>query len=167
MKHNNHLDYGLTQEQADKMKLEYLKSYLLEREIKLNKFNELAEKSSNEKDSWFINWVIDELCDSITKLSKRISYYENPIKESIDIDVLKAIPILSILNSYGVRVERVGSKRLRFKLRDEKTPSCYVYEETNSWSDFGSGEGGSVLDLVMKLENKSVCEAIKILKSYL
>ena len=56
--------------------------------------------------------------------------------------------------------ERSDGKRLWYKLRNERTASCCVYTETNSFYDFGSGEGGSIIDLYMKLNSCDVKEAI-------
>lgn len=45
-------------------------------------------------------------------------------------------------------------------LRIEKTSSLKLYRDTNSWADFGSSEGGSVIDFVMKAENIEFKEAV-------
>lgn len=45
----------------------------------------------------------------------------------------------------------------------EKTPSFTYYRKDNRWWCYGAcGEGGDVIDLVMKLNNVSLPEAIKI-----
>lgn len=41
-------------------------------------------------------------------------------------------------------------------LREEHTPSFKVDYEQNLWYDFGLGEGGSIIDLVMRME---LCDA--------
>ena len=48
--------------------------------------------------------------------------------------------------------------------RAEKTPSFKINPIKNTWYDFGTGEGGTILDLIMKLENKDTKEAVKRLK---
>ena len=48
--------------------------------------------------------------------------------------------------------------------RAEKTPSFKINPVLNTWYDFGTGEGGTILDLIMKLENKDTKEAVKRLK---
>jgi len=45
----------------------------------------------------------------------------------------------------------------------ERTPSLKVNKEETLWHCFGCGEGGSVIDLVMKLNNMSFVEAVKYL----
>jgi DNA primase len=48
--------------------------------------------------------------------------------------------------------------------RAEKTPSFKINPIKNTWYDFGAGFGGTILDLVMKLENKDTKQAVKRLK---
>ena len=48
--------------------------------------------------------------------------------------------------------------------RSEKTPSFKINPNLNTWFDFGLGEGGTILDLIMKLENKDTKQAVKRLK---
>ncbi|MEA5081440.1 MAG: toprim domain-containing protein [Dysgonamonadaceae bacterium] len=48
--------------------------------------------------------------------------------------------------------------------RDEKHPSFKVDYHKNLWRDFGAHEGGSIIDLVMKMNNCSDIEAIKLLE---
>jgi len=45
--------------------------------------------------------------------------------------------------------------------RSELTPSFKVDFRKNLWYDFGSGEGGTMIDLVMKLNNCTFSEAMK------
>jgi len=49
--------------------------------------------------------------------------------------------------------------------RAEKTPSFKINPALNTWFDFGLGEGGTILDLVMKLENKDTKQAVKRLRA--
>ncbi|KAA6304830.1 DNA primase [termite gut metagenome] len=51
--------------------------------------------------------------------------------------------------------------------RKENHPSFKVDYYLNLWRDFGSGEGGSIIDLVMKMETISFHEAAsKLEKKY-
>lgn len=49
-------------------------------------------------------------------------------------------------------------------LREDTTPSFKVDYEKNLWYDFGLGEGGSIVDLVMRLENCTLAEAFQRLE---
>lgn len=50
-------------------------------------------------------------------------------------------------------------------LRKDSNPSFKVDYDKNLWYDFGSNEGGSIVDLVMKLENCSLAEALRQLEN--
>ena len=49
-------------------------------------------------------------------------------------------------------------------LREDTNPSFKVDYEKVLWHDFGTGEGGSIIDLVMRLENCSLAEAFQRLE---
>ena len=49
-------------------------------------------------------------------------------------------------------------------LRKERTPSFSVRYDKGLWYDFGLGEGGTLLQLVMRLEGCSMAEAIRSLR---
>lgn len=50
-------------------------------------------------------------------------------------------------------------------LRTEKTSSLKLYRDTNSWTDFGDGSGGSCIDFVMKADGIDFQEALNKLSS--
>jgi len=79
-----------------------------------------------------------------------------------DIDNARSVSIVSFLSSLAKVGKQVG-KRICYlsPLRCEKTPSFYVNTEKNLWYDFGIGEGGDVIDLVMKLYSISFAEAVR------
>ena len=49
-------------------------------------------------------------------------------------------------------------------LREERTPSFSVRYDKGLWYDFGLGEGGTLLQLVMRLEGCGMAEAIRSLR---
>ncbi len=49
-------------------------------------------------------------------------------------------------------------------LREERTPSFSVRYDKGLWYDFGLGEGGTLLQLVMRLEGCGIAEAIRRLR---
>ena len=83
-----------------------------------------------------------------------------------ELDKIRAIDIISVATSLGFepygRGNIISSKNN--VIREEKTSSIKFYKDTNTWTDFGSKDGGSPIDLVMKALNKSTSEAIKFLK---
>lgn len=93
--------------------------------------------------------------------------------EKFNGDLVLQTPILDVLQYFCVnghpeidtRIYKRSSRDLflRSPLRDEKTASFSIMVDTNCWKDFGSGEGGGVLDLVEKLGGLPRNEAFKLL----
>lgn len=79
----------------------------------------------------------------------------------ININEVKNIPIEKVFDMYGIKQEKNGM----FKLRNEKTASCKLYTQTNSFYDYGSNVGGSPIDLVMYIENVDTYAAMSKLAS--
>ena len=159
--HHHPSSYGLTEDDAYKARLRYL------RDLK-NKYTEQAMSyhletiSSSIPDDamWFTIWQYNEWTVKAKEVSRKIhnlrKYNKNKdiARESFDIPALKLIPITNFVEL---------DVRRTFSLRDEKTPSCHYYENENRWWDFGSDEGGDVIDLIMKLHDCNFIEACKYL----
>ena len=77
------------------------------------------------------------------------------------------IPIREYLARRGIqpKYERNGYGMYLSPLREERTPSFKVDYVRNLWYDFGLGEGGTLLTLVMRLERCDRYAAIRILSS--
>lgn len=80
---------------------------------------------------------------------------------------IKNISIRVFLAEQGIlpKHERAGYGMYLSPLRNESTPSFKVDYNQNLWYDFGTGEGGSIIDLVAKMERCSVAEAIRRLEN--
>jgi hypothetical protein len=87
---------------------------------------------------------------------------EKKNKTVIDINAIKEnVKCWDILG----KPEREDGNRMWYKLRDERTASCCVYKETNSFYDFGSGTGGDIFILYQLLNNCDFKTAIKELSN--
>ena len=73
----------------------------------------------------------------------------------------KKIPITAVLGKPS-RIER-GGAWYHSPFREERTPSFRVDLQKNVWYDHGEGAGGTIIDLVCRLENCSVSEALRII----
>lgn len=72
-------------------------------------------------------------------------------------------PIDDVMRSY-VTLKRTGRyMKCLCPFHSEKTPSCIVYTEDNSWHCFGCQAGGDVITFIRKIENLDYIEAIKFL----
>lgn len=80
----------------------------------------------------------------------------------------KHIDIKQFLAEQGIlpKQERQGYGMYLSPFRTETEPSFKVDYNKNLWYDFGSGEGGSVIDLVMKLESCDFQQAVSKLESH-
>jgi len=83
------------------------------------------------------------------------------------IESIKQISIKSYLAKLGINA--VADKgyygMYRSPFREDTNPSLKVDYRENLWYDFGADEGGTIVDLVMKLEKCSMFQAIKMLEN--
>lgn len=92
--------------------------------------------------------------------------YKAKTIEIIDIEELKTLSVKDYLENNGVKLINSSAKRKMCCCvkHSEKTPSMVIYENNNSFYCFGCGIGGTIIDLVMAMENLSLSEAIKFLR---
>ncbi len=68
-----------------------------------------------------------------------------------------------VMSSY-VQIKRAGSvSKCLCPFHSEKTASCTIYSDTQSFYCFGCGAGGDVITFIMKIENLDYIEAVKLL----
>lgn len=88
----------------------------------------------------------------------------------IDTGELKKIPIQEYLASQGFAPVRQAGGRIWYHspLRDgDKTPSFTVDMNNNRWYDFAMGEGGSIIDLALRLSpSSSYVDVLKKLQEF-
>ncbi len=72
-------------------------------------------------------------------------------------------PIDSVMSGYANLIRRGRNAVCLCPFHSEKTPSCTVYLENNSFYCFGCGTGGDVVTFIMKIENLDYIEALKFL----
>lgn len=83
--------------------------------------------------------------------------------ESFIYELKQNNPIDSVMSSY-VSLKRQGRNSVCLcPFHSEKSPSCTVYNDTESFYCFGCGAGGDVITFTMKIENLDYVEAIKFL----
>jgi len=78
------------------------------------------------------------------------------------LDNIKKISIQEYLGQMGINPTKENSRYGMYHspFREDKDASMKVDYDQNLWIDYGSGEGGSIIDLVARLENISIGEAI-------
>ncbi len=80
---------------------------------------------------------------------------------------LKHISIKDFLSEQGIypMKEYAGYGMYKSPFRNERNASFKVDYKENIWRDFGSKEGGSIIDLVMKMQQCSLIAATQILQN--
>ncbi len=81
-----------------------------------------------------------------------------------NISDLKSIAIADYLRSYGHDV--AGRRNIVAFWRGDHNASVSIDPNKNVWYDHGTGEGGSILDLVMRIEGCDFSEACRKLESF-
>lgn len=78
-------------------------------------------------------------------------------------DELKRIDLVSYLDSLGHQPKLIRNSDYWYysPFREEKTPSFKVNRQRNVWFDHGTGEGGTIIDLGVKLYNCTYHELIE------
>jgi DNA primase len=78
------------------------------------------------------------------------------------LDQVKEISVLDVFESYcpGQELRSIArGHSCCSPFREDVHPSFQIFEDTNSWYDYGTGEGGSAIDLVMKASSLDFWEA--------
>lgn len=71
--------------------------------------------------------------------------------------------ITSVMSSY-ISLKRAGRDNVCLcPFHSEKTPSCHVYTDTQSFYCFGCGAGGDVITFIRLIENLDYIESVKLL----
>ncbi len=84
----------------------------------------------------------------------------------MNIEEAKKIQIIDYLDVKGLKPAKLypGAAWYQSPMREEHEPSFKVHLGKNVWYDFGTGDGGNIIDLVKKLEH-SVWDTRSALKS--
>jgi len=81
--------------------------------------------------------------------NKKESSCARPHRDYYHFNELKAIPILSVASALGIQIRNTrGTDHWCSVRREDKTPSCVLHADTNTYHDFGTGRGGDGIDLV-------------------
>jgi hypothetical protein len=126
--------------------------------------------TSNDDHAWFFEGNLENINEKIKKLQaegarwefKKHNLYSKVPSKGLDLDAIKLIPCENFLPP-AIHKNHATS-HFKAPWRDEKSPSLVVYHKQNRWWDFGETTGGTVIDLVMKLEDcdfKEACQKLK------
>lgn len=74
-----------------------------------------------------------------------------------------ACPIESVMGSYVHLIKRGRTFVCNCPFHSEKTPSCTIYPEQQSFYCYGCGAGGDVITFMRRMDNLSFMEAVEVL----
>ena len=93
---------------------------------------------------------------SITGIKPHFNYHVIKSYNSMKIEELKKIPIWELLSHLGIEPvsKRGGGAQLMYHspLRPDRNASFSVSTRKNLWMDFGTSQGGNVIDLAIALK---------------
>lgn len=87
----------------------------------------------------------------------------------MDAKAINKFPIREYLAARGIRPakDRGDYGLYHSPLREDRTPSMKVDYDKNLWIDYGVGEGGTLIDLVMRMERCDAGEAMRRLERHI
>lgn len=88
---------------------------------------------------------------------------KNFLSEELINEVKDANEIVDVISQY-IQVKAAGSSyKALCPFHNEKTPSFIINKEKQFYKCFGCGEGGDVINFIMKMENLDFTESVKLL----
>lgn len=130
-------------------------------------------RSQRLEDGWFVREImkvgeIQELLELKRELYRLKRYLPQPKSigrvDQDRIDRAKEYPILQIAEIGIQEIKMCGSTyRCLCPYHDERTPSFYLYPQTNTFHCYGCQVHGDVISLTEKLHNLNFIEAVKFL----
>lgn len=87
------------------------------------------------------------------------------LSEELITEIKNTVDLLRLVESQGYKLKSHGvkDKALSCPFHEDKTESCIITPSENLFNCFGCGEGGSVIDWVMKTQGVSFRHAVEIL----
>ncbi|MBP6944615.1 hypothetical protein KBD61_02005 [Patescibacteria group bacterium] len=127
------------------------------------------------KDGWFVREVlkvfdVSDLVDfrrETFRLKRYLPIKIKPSRSGVNQEQIaraKEYPILQIAEFHLQNIKKCGGTyRTLCPYHDERTPSFYLYPQTNTFHCYGCQEHGDVISLTKKLHNLGFVETIKYL----
>lgn len=146
----------------------------LDRKIKQLKkmLKEIAKSECDEMARWFLReWLkhtqvlpIIEVETHISRLKRMLSLDSKgkAFESGLDIEAARQKPILEIIDFPVKRAGRIYSGLCPF--HTERTPSFYIYPDSNRFVCFGCQKKGDVITYIMLINNLNFIEAVKWLQ---
>lgn len=169
----------LSSSEGQRMVDEKLRESLESLQLVNRDIDHFTTRASNcpDNDDWFYEMILERLRAKQARIRSQVWKWRNRVqmepgmvamdgeKERFDIEAIKQVPIDSVI---GSSASWDGGNRSTFKcpLHNERTASFVWYKDQNSWHCYGCGKGGSVIDLIMEMENLNFIDACRRLSTF-
>jgi hypothetical protein len=129
-------------------------------------YKETISTSQVKGEVYFCQKELELELIKIKKLQKRISWLQKPVKkdskEEITQQDIERARLHSPLDIIGEPVRRFQDEWVYLSpLRKENRPSFHFNIKKGMWIDRGTGEGGDMIDLVMRLDGSDFITTVK------
>jgi len=171
--HSNPADYGLSELDVVVLQIKIFNKKIKPIKERMERLRTSLAMCKCKSSVSFGLTIFEDDEKELGKLNKKLNIYKsikkdlkNNNRESLeqiynkrfDIERLKQVSLDNF-----VEISPQG----KFKVRDEKTPSCHWYKDSNTWVDFGGDNRRmDVIDLVQILHKTDFIGACKILNNY-
>ena len=128
-------------------------------------------KISTDKDIWLVDWMVGANGNETEKLEIKLKWLrkkprkdkDGNIKEELNINYAKSVPICEIMGRYGYKKEYESNSTIKYccPFHNEKTPSFTVYKDKNHAYCFGCNKSADSIDIVMHMDKCDFKEAVK------
>ena len=140
-----------------------------------NEIKRLLKKFETHKDSYFVEIFIEVfMMEDLLKYKSRLmnlKLFLKPKNKNVsgvsdeEIQIAQEYPIEKIAEQY-LDLERFGNRyKSLCPFHNEKTPSFYLFTDSNRYYCFGCNEGGNVINLTMALFGIDFVNAVKMLQN--
>lgn len=159
VKHSDPSDFGITIKESLKMRKDFL---IKSAEKDILEWKKVIEICGNTIDSEMVYRIKNIILDTESKIKslKRKLCKENNLDFC---QIKKQNNIIEIAEKYGISFFKKSGKYYKTKCiwHKDENASLVFDEQRNTFYCFGCQEHGSVIDLVMKIENCNFIEACK------
>lgn len=160
--HNDPALFEISNEEAYKMRMSYVKTRLRELRI-IEKDYEHYRAHCHKMCDEFADILLRDVRKKIYKLEQTKKHYAVGGFKGKDIAELREIPLDTFITTAPIFISE-KSNRYLCPLHNEKTGSFYWHKDKNKGHCYGCSWHGSVIDLYMKLNDLTVSEAVDKLR---
>lgn len=164
VEHNHPDDYGLTKEEAIRLRIGYLD---LQEAALAKEYNEINKEFLSGTRPYGFR-TAEHIQVQMGKIEKSIMFNRSLLEDK------QTSPTYDIESTAKIPLDQIAEilpsgffKNNPFRTEESPSNSLHWDKRSNRWTDFASGESGDVIDLFRAINNCGFQEALKGLQQYL